>query len=335
MQKLADLRLINPAGSKKVVWDLVCGLAIFYSIVEVPFRIGFQSTQSEVAVVMDSIVEAIFFCDIILTFNTAFVDQVTDVFVADRWLIAKEYGKLWLWIDLASTIPFDQIVIAAASHDSPNISTFRLIRVLRLVRLTKLIKLVGSKNIKEYLDQYSISPAFISIFTLLLQIFLVAHIVCCFWFFITTTDATGFQANAATDCCHTWVTEANLLNADVETQYIASLYWAFATMLTVGYGDIHATNTGERFYAFLTMLLGSLMFGAIIAKVSVLVESRNLQLKELKIGVAEFKAYLEERRIPNALKTEAKVRAYVRVFVSYYFPFFFQIALQYYKCPIL
>lgn len=322
MQRLADLRLINPAGSKKVVWDLICGLAIFYSIVEVPFRIGFQSIQSESAVVMDSCVEAIFFCDIILTFNTAFVDPVTDLFVADRWLIAKEYGKVWLWIDLASTIPFDQIVIAAASHDSPNISTFRLIRVLRLVRLTKLIKLVGSKNLKEYLDQYSISPAFISIFTLLLQIFLVAHIVCCFWFFITTADATGFQASATSDCCHTWVTEAELQGSDVETQYIASLYWAFATMLTVGYGDIHATNTGERFYAFLTMLLGSLMFGAIIAKVSVLVESRDLQLKELKIRVAEFKAYLEERRIPNALKTEAKVHAYVRLSTTPHCAFF-------------
>ena len=45
------------------------------------------------------------------------------------------------------------------------------------------------------------------------------------------------------------------------------MYWTFFTLLTVGYGDIHPTNTGERFYALMTMIMGSLMFGAIIAKV--------------------------------------------------------------------
>jgi hypothetical protein len=55
----------------------------------------------------------------------------------------------------------------------------------------------------------------------------------------------------------------------ISTQYIASLYWTFFTILTVGYGDIHATNTGERFYSLMTMLVGSLLFGAIIAKVRV------------------------------------------------------------------
>ena len=84
-------------------------------------------------------------------------------------------------------------------------------------------------------------------------------------------------------------------------------------MLTVGYGDIHATNTGERFFAILIMLIGSLMFGAIIAKVRVLVESRNIKYRELKMRVAEFKSYLEEKRIPLALKAEAKVFLYPHI----------------------
>ena len=192
-------------------------------------------------------------------------------------------------------------------------STLRLIRVLRLVRLVKLIKLITSKGLKDSLDSLFISPALISIVALLLQIFLVAHIVCCFWFFITTSDATGIvqpDDPSLPFAIRTWVTEFGFQYDSVQTQYIASLYWAFATMLTVGYGDIHATNTGERFYALLTMLLGSLMFGAIIAKVRVLVESRNLQLRELKIRVAELKSYLEERRIPLALKAEVKVQTF-------------------------
>jgi Ion transport protein len=308
-QRLTELHIINPFGTKKVAWDVVCGLALFYSIIEIPFRIGFRTNPSHSALLLNHMVEAIFSADIILTFNTAFVDPMTDLFEADRWLIALQYTSLWLWVDLASTIPFDVIVLAVVSENSAarNVLTIRLIRVLRLVRLVKVIKFVGSRRIKDIIDRYGISHAFASIVSLLLQIFIVAHIVCCFWFFITTPYVTGFDAADRAEV--TWVKTFDFADSDVQTQYIASLYWAFATMLTVGYGDIHATNTGERFYASLTMLLGALMFGAIIAKVRVLVESRNLQLKELKARVAEFKAYLEEKRIPNALKSEAKVQS--------------------------
>lgn len=290
-------------------WDVICGLALFYSIIEIPFRIGFRTNPCQSLIILNRTVEAIFFGDIILTFNTAFVDPMTDLFVADRWLIAVKYTSLWLWIDLASTIPFDVIVLAAISANSAarNVLTIRLIRVLRLVRLVKVIKFVGSRRIKDIINRYCISHAFVSVVSLLLQIFIVAHIVCCFWYFITTPIVTGYDPM---DRKETWARKFDVADSDVQTQYIASLYWAFATMLTVGYGDIHATNTGERFYASLTMLLGALMFGAIIAKVRVLVESRNLQLKELKARVAEFKEYLEEKRIPNALKTEAKVRCH-------------------------
>lgn len=309
-QRLAELHIINPFGTKKVAWDIICGVALFYSIIEIPFRIGFRSTPSESSIAISYMVEVIFALDILLTFNTAIVDPMTDLLLADRVLIARKYASLWLWVDLASTIPFDLIVLAAVRENSeaPNVSTIRLIRVLRLVRLVKVIRFVGSKRIKNIIDKYCISPALVSIVSLMLQIFVVAHIVCCFWFFISTPFVTGFEVEKGGHIARTWVTEFHFADSDVRTQYIASLYWAFATMLTVGFGDIHATNTGERFYASMTMLLGALMFGAIIAKVRVLVESRNLQSKELKARVAEFKAYLEEKRIPNALRSEAKVR---------------------------
>ena len=316
-QKLRELYLISPAGPRKAAWDFLSALAIFYSIIEIPFHIGFQTEPSEVTVVANSIVDAIFFCDIIITLNTGYVDRLTDLLVTNRNLIRKNYLAFWFWIDLVSALPFDKIVTAALTDEvggNNHVGIVRLVRVLRLVRFLKLVRLVSSKASKDLLHSLHISPAVTSIVALLLQIFLVAHVVCCFWFFITTSDATGInQPLQLPDPLYniqTWTTTFGFQYSDVATQYIASLYWTFATMLSVGYGDIHATNTGERFFAFLTMLLGSLMFGAIIAKVRLLVESRNIQYRELKICVAEFKSYLEERRIPLALKAEAKVQHY-------------------------
>lgn len=308
-QKLAELYLISPSGHRKLAWDTLVGTVIFYTIIEVPFRIAFQPAKSINIGYLDVIVEGLFFVDILVTFNTAYVDPVTNFLVADRRLISLKYASFWLWIDFVSTIPFDEILIAVAGHDTPhNLSAVRLSRILRLARLTKLLRLLGSASMKEFLDKYMISPALISIATLLLQIFAIAHIICCFWFFISTPDVTGFNNDDAGTVLNTWVKSFDFQYSDIKTQYIASLYWTFATMLTVGYGDIHPTNSGERLYALCTMLLGSVVFGAIISKVRVLVESRNLQLKELKVDAAEFKTYLEERRIPNSLRAEAKVR---------------------------
>ena len=46
------------------------------------------------------------------------------------------------------------------------------------------------------------------------------------------------------------------------TKYLASIYWAIATMGTVGYGDIHPVTDAERFFTILTMLSGSVMYAA-------------------------------------------------------------------------
>ena len=115
---------------------------------------------------------------------------------------------------------------------------------------------------------------------------LYSHLVCCFWFFISTSDATGVSQPTdppADDAfqypLRTWVTEFNLQYASVASQYIASLYFTFMTLFTVGYGDIHATNTGERFYCIILEFSAAILFSAVIARVRAVVDSQNLNAK--------------------------------------------------------
>ena len=68
------------------------------------------------------------------------------------------------------------------------------------------------------------------------------------------------------------VQEIDLANAPVSTQYLWSFYWTAATLTTVGYGDIHATNTGERVLNIFILLVGASVFGFIVANVSTIID---------------------------------------------------------------
>ena len=50
--------------------------------------------------------------------------------------------------------------------------------------------------------------------------------------------------------------------------YIASLYWAAATMSSTGYGDIHAHNTESQLIATVVMLAGLLLYGYCLSSIA-------------------------------------------------------------------
>eukprot|EP01040_Poterioochromonas_malhamensis_P026280 gene26280-biopygen10524 len=77
-------------------------------------------------------------------------------------------------------------------------------------------------------------------------------------------------------------------------------------MTTVGYGDIYGTNQLERFFAILTMLTGGVVFGALVGRVTSLIDKRNPQAKAFKERMDEFKCFLTECHIPKDVGDRAK-----------------------------
>jgi uncharacterized protein YaiE (UPF0345 family) len=298
---------------RKLSWDVLVGVGIMYSVVVVPFRVGFLSLQPANTDfdAMDYAVDILFFIDILFTFNVPFFDKANSRMVIDRREIARSYFKCWFWLDLVSTVPFDLLLLAIEGQsNSQNLSSIKLIRVLRLARLSKLNRMTKTVAFKDFLDSLSISSSILGVTALMLRIFLLAHVIACFWFYITTNDVTGViqpTDPALPYAIRTWVTEFGFQYSDISTQYIASLYWSFQTLLSIGYGDIHPTNTRERAYASVVMIIGGLTFGIIIAKITEVVESMNVQVKETEIKMEEFKACIDNQiNVPTRLKIQVK-----------------------------
>ena len=55
---------------------------------------------------------------------------------------------------------------------------------------------------------------------------------------------------------------------EMSHRYITSLYWSFATITTVGYGDVSATTIAERVFAIVAVISGGLLFSMLVAQMS-------------------------------------------------------------------
>ena len=93
---------------------------------------------------------------------------------------------------------------------------------------------------------------------------------------------------------------------NLATQYLASLYWAFATLTTVGYGDILPQNNVEYTYVILMEFVGIVVFGMVISSVTQIVANFNQKAKFEKQRIQMVTTYGRERRLPKELQRRVR-----------------------------
>lgn len=105
----------------KTTWDWTILFLTAYTAVMVPLNLAFRrkSTDDVTLLIVDSIVDVIFFIDIVLNFHTTFVGPNGEV-ISDPAVIRVNYLKGWFIIDLLSCLPYD--VFNAFQPDNTTVS---------------------------------------------------------------------------------------------------------------------------------------------------------------------------------------------------------------------
>lgn len=98
--------MIFPKDSKKLYWDILIMLLLVYTGLFVPYSVCFIENTPDGLFAWSLVVDFLFMTDLVLTFFTAYEDPDTGELITDRVEIAKNYFKLWFWIDLVTSIPF-------------------------------------------------------------------------------------------------------------------------------------------------------------------------------------------------------------------------------------
>jgi CRP-like cAMP-binding protein len=252
-------------------------------------------------------------------------------------------GGGYFILDILGSFPVDAVVCSQESSfdflrvaRAPKIlKAVRLIRVLRLMRLARVSRIVG-----KFKDKLSINPAMFAITAFLTLVVVATHWLGCLFFFIGTTmddEESVFQLENPSQA--TWSTAYTLqvsytnetdgsivngrhaiyclrfngtqldegcLEAPTMDQYIASVYWAVASLCTVGYGDVRARTTDEFAVAIFVMLAGGFCFAYMVGGLSVMLERVTTKNKELKDKLYEVDGFVHREKLPKSTTREIR-----------------------------
>uniref|UniRef100_T1JZC8 Cyclic nucleotide-binding domain-containing protein n=2 Tax=Tetranychus urticae TaxID=32264 RepID=T1JZC8_TETUR len=292
----------------KAIWDWIILCLTFYTAIMVPFNVAFKNkTSDDVSLlVLDSIVDVIFFIDIVLNFHTTFVGPGGEV-VSDPKIIRMNYLKSWFIIDLLSCLPYD-IFNAFDDVEEQGIgSLFSALKVVRLLRLGRVVR---------KLDRYLEYGAAMLILLLCFYM-LVAHWLACIWYSIGRSDAeNGFVygwlwklGNITKQPFNFTVTDATSITMRPEltggpqrgTMYVTALYFTMTCMTSVGFGNVAPETDNEKVFTICMMIIGALLYATIFGHVTTIIQQMTSATARYHDMLNNVREFMKLHEVPKAL----------------------------------
>ncbi|CAG2164520.1 unnamed protein product [Oppiella nova] len=289
----------------KAIWDWVILCLTFYTAIMVPYNVAFKNKTSEdvTLLVLDSIVDVIFFIDIVLNFHTTFVGPGGEV-VSDPKIIRMNYLRSWFIIDLLSCLPYD--IFNAFDHtDNQGIgSLFSALKVVRLLRLGRVVR---------KLDRYLEYGAAMLILLLCFYM-LVAHWLACIWYSIGRSDSENYLT-------YSWLWKLGNVTQfpfhlrpnnssqrieleggpERQTMYITSLYFTMTCMTSVGFGNVAPETDNEKVFTICMMVIGALLYATIFGHVTTIIQQMTSATAKYHDMLNNVREFMKLHELPKAL----------------------------------
>ncbi|CAD8091652.1 unnamed protein product [Paramecium primaurelia] len=304
-------KIIRPEEPKKIIWDLIGMSFIFIQMITIPLILTFSFEISGGFAIFNDIMDYYFLIDILLQFQTGYYEG--GYFVSQRRQIALNYLKLWFWLDLISSFPYDDMLslfIDESNSQSLKRNT-QIIKIMRIVRFIKVIRLMRALKLKKIINQIEDTLfqdktiiSIISFFKICLIILSLSHWLACIWNAIRFIEETD----------NNWYTQY-VINFDQEkdndpdfwfNQYVAGIYFSITTMITIGYGDISPKNTIERSFGIFVMILASGVFGYVMNSIVLLFQNMNESLEDLLNKNTAAIKYMKQKEVNKKLQSRIK-----------------------------
>eukprot|EP00986_Skeletonema_menzelii_P018432 scaffold26639_cov151-Skeletonema_menzelii.AAC.8 len=129
-----------------------------------------------------------------------------------------------------------------------------------------------------------------------------SSMVGCFWFLIGISGGGGQSDNLNQG----WVYRYHLDTEVRWVQYIASMYWAFSTLTTVGYGDISARTPQEQTFSMVMMLVGVTWYAFIVSSMSTIMSSFDAKNRAVRDKMMCVNDFIRTTKLPRELAKQVR-----------------------------
>eukprot|EP00347_Sterkiella_histriomuscorum_P010994 403374152 len=296
--------VLYPDSSLRSFIDGVSFLLMLVISVYIPFIISFTVDTSGPFDYFELFIDIWFMLEIFCNFFTGF--YLKGLLIMNRKQIFITYIKNWFAIDICSSAPI--LIISIVSQDQTNnyqaVRSTKLIRILRFARYARLIRLMKFLRLNKYLQPFEElivsdwAHLFVRFLKISCAVIFITHWAGCVIYSVGVNEFDMLGEN--------WLSLQNLNDASIFEQYINSLYWASATMCTVGYGDFHPTTSNERIIAMIVMIMSSGVFAFIIGDIGRMVSGFNILADQFKEKMIYVDRFLTQKDIPVNLRLQVK-----------------------------
>ncbi|VDO20883.1 unnamed protein product [Brugia timori] len=300
----------------KTIWDWSILALTFYTAFIVPYNIAFKAEvclqtrehpprgNIDMVALMDSIVDVIFFADILLNFHTTFVGPGGEV-VIDPNVIRYNYFKSWFLIDLLSCLPYD-IFYMFKHNDERMGSLLSALKVVRLLRLGRV-----ARKLDNYLEYGAAT-----LLLLLCAYVLAAHWLACVWFsigeyevkirFLVPTMPEGWLTKLSKELNspfnYTFKDRLRLIGGPQRSSaYISALYFTMSCLSTVGFGNIASTTDNEKVFGVCMMIIAALLYAAIFGHMTNIIQQMTSATIRYHDMIANVREFIKLQEVPNEL----------------------------------
>ena len=241
------------------MWDAFHLLLIIFLFFLIPLDVAFEQTFEDK---FKTIIIFFFILDIVATLDTAYYQK--GFLMKDKYLIMQIYLKTECFSDILTLIFY--------TIDLPKNSFTNVLRLIFFLRWKKMnsinLKLAEKFKLEAFMNQ-----SMIALLNLLLFCLFFIHVFACIWLGL------GYLYVGEGS---TWIVKSGLLDSSAIEQYFYALYWSAVTLMTVGYGDISATNLHEVMFSTLAVIMGCGVLAYIINSIGIIVADINKEKNNFK-----------------------------------------------------
>ena len=298
-------RLVISRKSKfKIYFDLAMDLMIYYSVVTTLDLLGFVD-GNQILNDVDYFVWAMFVIDFLLNFLTEYKNKQNQI-VKDFRLIALNYSKAWMVLDILALLPFTWIGMPTTEY---------FLRLLRIFKLKRFLNKVDANSISNYLSSLFYKFECIekkrlrlkiqycwNLFRELLKMTFCAYFFANLWLFYVRTIIENDHVSES------FLENFNIQGLTKRDQFIRTCYFIFSTFMTVGYGDFYATNTYEMGFCIILAIIGPTWFAFSMGRAITIINrmkqlsGKENKMEELNIWISNIEQ--QNKVIPVHLREE-------------------------------